>query len=88
MRFAHAGDPTGHPSTKNGRRDSGYFPGFKQIGELFGGFESAFHGWKDPVERVAALVESQRLPLAAPEVGEVLTLGAPGTNVQWWKGLK
>jgi L-ascorbate metabolism protein UlaG (beta-lactamase superfamily) len=112
--------------------DSGYFPGFKQIGERFGGFDLAlmengaydsywpsvhmspeetvqafldlrgrmlylvhnstfnlaFHAWKDPLERVAALAEAQRLPLATPEIGEVLTIGAPRTNVQWWKGLK
>ena len=112
--------------------DSGYFAGFKQIGERFGGFDLAlmengaydsywpsvhlspeetvqafkdvrakvlylvhnstfdlaFHTWQDPLERVAALAEAQRLALATPEIGEVLTIGQPRSNVLWWKGLK
>ncbi len=112
--------------------DSGYFPGFKQIGERFGGFDLAlmengaydsywpsvhmspeetvqafkdlrgrvlylvhnstfnlaFHAWQEPMGRVAALADAQRLTLATPLIGEVLTIGAPRSNVQWWKGLK
>ncbi len=112
--------------------DSGYFPGFKQIGDRFEGFDLAlmengaydsywpsvhmtpeetvqafqdlrghllylvhnstfnlaFHTWHDPLERVAALAEAKRVPLATPEIGEVLTIGRPRTNVLWWKGLK
>lgn len=112
--------------------DSGYFPGFKQIGERFGGFDLAlmengaydsywpsvhmtpeetvqafqdvrgktlyvvhnstfdlaFHTWQDPLQRVAALAEAKGLALATPEIGEVLTIGQPRVNVQWWKGLK
>jgi hypothetical protein len=40
------------------------------------------------LDRVAALAEAQRLSLATPLIGEVLTIGAPRTNVQWWKGLR
>jgi L-ascorbate metabolism protein UlaG (beta-lactamase superfamily) len=112
--------------------DSGYFPGFREIGKRFGGFDLAlmengaydsywpsvhmspeetvrafqdlgarllylvhnstfdlaFHTWQDPLERVAALAEAQRVPLATPEIGEVLTLGQPRKNVLWWKGLR
>jgi L-ascorbate metabolism protein UlaG (beta-lactamase superfamily) len=112
--------------------DSGYFPGFKQIGERFGGFDIAlmengaydtywpsvhlspeetvqafgdlrgkllylvhnstfdlaFHTWRDPLERVAALAEARGIPLATPEIGEVLTLNRPRQNRQWWKGLR
>jgi L-ascorbate metabolism protein UlaG (beta-lactamase superfamily) len=111
--------------------DSGYFAGFKQIGDRFGGFDLslmengaydsywpsvhlspeetvqafkdvrggtlylvhnstfnlAFHTWRDPLDRVAALAEAQRVPLATPEIGEVLTIGQPRSNVLWWKGL-
>jgi hypothetical protein len=28
------------------------------------------------------------LPLATPEIGEVLTLGQPRRNVLWWKQLR
>jgi L-ascorbate metabolism protein UlaG (beta-lactamase superfamily) len=112
--------------------DSGYFPGFRQIGKRFGGFDLAlmengaydpawpsvhmtpeetvqafedvrggllyvvhnstfdlaFHGWRDPLDRVAAQAEAKRVPLATPEIGEVLTLGQPRMNVLWWKGLR
>ncbi len=112
--------------------DSGYFAGFKQIGERFGGFDLAlmengaydsywpavhmtpeetvqafqdvrgrllylvhnstfdlaFHTWQDPLNRAAALAEAKGLPLATPEIGEVLTIGQPRSNLLWWKGLK
>lgn len=51
-------------------------------------FNLAFHTWKDPLERVAALADAKGLPLATPEIGEVLTIGQPRTNVLWWKGLR
>ncbi|MGQ2979101.1 MAG: MBL fold metallo-hydrolase [Polaromonas sp.] len=112
--------------------DTGYFPGFKQIGERLGGFDIAlmengayddywpavhmspeetvqgfkdlrakllylvhnstfdlaFHTWRDPLDRVAALAEKHGIPLATPEIGEALTLGQPRTNVLWWKALR
>ncbi len=112
--------------------DSGYFDGFKLIGERFGGFDIAliengaydsywpsvhlspeetvqahvdlrakllylvhnstfdlaFHTWRDPLERVAALAERRSVALATPEIGEVLTLGHARENKQWWKGLR
>ncbi|MBB1602669.1 MBL fold metallo-hydrolase [Variovorax sp. UMC13] len=112
--------------------DSGYFPGFAQIGERFGGFDLAlmengaydsywpavhmtpeqtvqafrdlrgkllylvhnstfdlaFHTWRDPLDRAAALAHDQQIALATPEIGEVLTLGRPRTNVLWWKNLR
>jgi L-ascorbate metabolism protein UlaG (beta-lactamase superfamily) len=112
--------------------DTGYFGGFRQIGERFGGFDIAlmengaydshwpgvhlspeqtlqaftdlrarllylvhnstfdlaFHPWQEPMERVAMLAEQQGLPLATPEIGEVLTLGRPRENRRWWQGLR
>ena len=112
--------------------DSGYFPGFRQIGERLGGFDIAlmengaydsywpsvhmtpeqtvqafkdlnarllyvvhnstfdlaFHTWRDPLDRVSDLALREGLPLATPEIGEVLTLGRPRTNVLWWKNLR
>ncbi|KNZ33543.1 MAG: beta-lactamase [Methylibium sp. NZG] len=120
--------------------DTGYFDGFKQIGERFGAgapgntggidlallengaydsywpsmhmapeetvqafqdlgarllylvhnstFNLAFHTWADPLERVAAIAQAKGLALATPEVGEVLTIGQPRTNVLWWRGLR
>lgn len=112
--------------------DSGYFPGYRQIGERFAGidlammengaydaywpavhstpeqtvqafrdlrakllyvvhnstFDLAFHTWRDPLDRIAALAEEQKLPLATPEIGEVLTIGRPRENRRWWKDLR
>jgi L-ascorbate metabolism protein UlaG (beta-lactamase superfamily) len=112
--------------------DTGYFPGFKEMGKRLGRidialmengaydsywptvhlspeetvqafqdlgaktlylvhnstFDLAFHTWRDPLERVAALAEQRGLSLATPEIGEVLTLGRPRTNKKWWEGLR
>jgi L-ascorbate metabolism protein UlaG (beta-lactamase superfamily) len=112
--------------------DSGYFPGFADIGNRLGPFDLAlmengaydsywpaahmspeqtvkafndiggktlylvhnstfdlaFHGWRDPLERVSALAEQQGVDLATPEVGEVLTIGLARHNKRWWEGLK
>ena len=51
-------------------------------------FDLAFHTWRDPLDRVAALAEAQRVRAATPEIGEVLTLGKPRQNVLWWKTLQ
>jgi L-ascorbate metabolism protein UlaG (beta-lactamase superfamily) len=51
-------------------------------------FDLAFHTWRDPLERVAALAQAKGLALATPEIGEVLTLGKPRENRKWWEGLK
>ena len=112
--------------------DSGYFPGFKQIGERLGGFDIAlmengaydaywpsvhmtpeetlkafkdlkakllyvvhnstfdlaFHTWRDPLDRVSDLALRDGVALATPEIGEVLTIGQPRSNVLWWKSLR
>lgn len=112
--------------------DSGYFPGFKQIGERLGGFDIAlmengaydaywpsvhmtpeetlkafkdlkakvlyvvhnstfdlaFHTWRDPLDRVSDLALRDGVALATPEIGEVLTIGQPRSNVLWWKNLR
>lgn len=112
--------------------DTGYFPGFKEIGERLGSFDIAlmengaydsnwpmvhmrpeetvraftdlkakllylvhnstfdlaFHGWREPLDRVADLAQQQGLPLATPEIGEVLTLGRTRENKLWWKDLR
>jgi L-ascorbate metabolism protein UlaG (beta-lactamase superfamily) len=112
--------------------DSGYFPGFRQIGERFGGFDLAlmengaydsywpgvhmtpeqsikafedlrgkvlysvhnstfdlaFHGWRDPLERIANLAAEKKIELATPVIGEVLTVGRSRTNTRWWATLR
>jgi L-ascorbate metabolism protein UlaG (beta-lactamase superfamily) len=51
-------------------------------------FDLAFHGWREPLERVAALAQQRGIALATPEIGEVLTLGKPRVNRKWWEGLR
>ena len=51
-------------------------------------FDLAFHGWREPLERVAALAQQRGIHLATPEIGEVLTLGKPRENRKWWEGLR
>jgi L-ascorbate metabolism protein UlaG (beta-lactamase superfamily) len=112
--------------------DTGYFPGFKEIGARLGRidialmengaydsgwpavhmtpeetvqafqdlgartlylvhnstFDLAFHRWREPLERVAALAQQRGIALATPEIGEVLTLGKPRDNRRWWEGLR
>lgn len=51
-------------------------------------FDLAFHTWKDPLDRVAALAQQRGIHLATPEIGEVLTLGKPRENRKWWEGLR
>ena len=46
-------------------------------------FDLAFHTWQDPLERLADLAQAKGIELATPEIGEVLTVGAPRTN---WRG--
>ena len=52
-----------------------------------GTFDLAFHGWREPMERVAAIAQREGIVLATPEFGEVLTLGRPRTNRLWWREL-
>jgi L-ascorbate metabolism protein UlaG (beta-lactamase superfamily) len=112
--------------------DSGYFPGFREIGERVGAidlalmengaydkdwpavhmtpeqtvqafqdlkartlfsvhnstFDLAFHPWREPMERLAALAGERGIALATPEIGEVLTVGQPRVNVLWWAKLR
>lgn len=112
--------------------DTGYFPGFKEIGRRLGPidialmengawdsywptvhmtpeetvqafqdlgaralylvhnstFDLAFHGWREPLDRVAALAQDKGIALPTPEIGEVLTLGRPRENRRWWDALR
>lgn len=112
--------------------DTGYFDGFRQIGERFGGFDLAlmengaydaywpavhmtpeesvqafvdlrarvlysvhnstfdvaFHPWREPLDRLAALAAARGIELATPEIGEVLTVGRARSNQRWWDRLR
>jgi L-ascorbate metabolism protein UlaG (beta-lactamase superfamily) len=52
------------------------------------GFDLAFHGWHEPLDRVAALAEANGVELATPEIGEVMTVARVRQNTRWWMGLR
>ena len=112
--------------------DSGYFPGFREIGARVGAidlalmengaydkdwpavhmtpeetvrafqdlkaktlygvhnstFDLAFHPWREPMDRLAALAAARGIELATPVIGEVLTVGKPRVNELWWAKLR
>ena len=51
-------------------------------------FDLAFHRWQAPLAELAALAQAKGIDLATPEIGEVLTVGAPRANRLWWEGLR
>lgn len=51
-------------------------------------FDLALHPWRHPMDSVLALAQQKSLPLATPEIGEVLTLGQPRENKAWWQALR
>jgi L-ascorbate metabolism protein UlaG (beta-lactamase superfamily) len=51
-------------------------------------FDLAFHPWREPMDRVAAIAEKEGVDLATPVIGEVLTVGAARQNQRWWKDLR
>lgn len=120
------GDPQWQLADRHSSGGTGYFPGFKAIGQKLGPmdialmengaydsywpsvhmapeetvqafqdlgartlylvhstFDLAFHGWREPLERVAALAQEKGVALATPEIGEVLTLGKARVNRKW-----
>ena len=52
------------------------------------GFDLAFHTWHAPLDRIAALAAENRIELATPEIGELVTVGKARDNQRWWAGLR
>ena len=44
-------------------------------------FDLAFHTWQDPLDRLADLAALKNIELATPEIGEVMTVRQPRTNI-------
>ena len=51
-------------------------------------FDLAFHPWREPMDRLAALATARGIDLATPLIGEVLTVGKPRVNELWWAKLR
>ena len=109
--------------------DSGYFPGFKTIGEKFGPFNLAMlecgqysqywpsihmapeetfqaakdlnaksllpihwgkfklsiHPWTEPIERLIAANNENKISIATPKIGQTIDLANPLPNEFWWR---
>lgn len=109
--------------------DSGYFDGFKQIGEKYGPFDLtmietgaydrnwetihmlpeeslqahidlkgkhlmpihngtfdlAFHGWREPFERISAAAAEKGVMLSTPIMGQIISINSVEPTQQWWK---
>lgn len=51
-----------------------------------GTFDLAFHGWREPFERVTQLAGDRGLAVSTPRMGERLDLAAPQRGQRWWAG--
>jgi len=52
-----------------------------------GTFDLAMHPWTEPMERLTALSEAQRVSLATPRMGERVDIMAPLEGERWWRGV-
>jgi L-ascorbate metabolism protein UlaG (beta-lactamase superfamily) len=53
-----------------------------------GTFDLAFHPWREPLESIARLAETQGIALATPQLGEPVTIGRARINLHWWEGMR
>lgn len=64
--------------------DTGYFDGFKAIGEKYGTFDLGLHPWREPFDRIASLAAQRGVLLATPVMGQALSLKQPQAGPRWW----
>lgn len=50
-------------------------------------FDLALHGWTEPLERLAELVESRDVVLATPQIGARMALDGETRFAYWWREL-
>jgi hypothetical protein len=48
------------------------------------GFDLAYHGWTEPVERVLAAADSQGVRAVTPRPGEMVEPTRPAAPARWW----
>ncbi len=49
-----------------------------------GTFDLGLHAWREPFDRIAALADERGVPLATPEMGQMLELKQPQAGTRWW----
>jgi L-ascorbate metabolism protein UlaG (beta-lactamase superfamily) len=53
-----------------------------------GTFDLGLHAWHEPFDRITALAEQRAIPLATPQMGEMLSMKQPQTGKRWWQEVK
>ena len=51
-------------------------------------FSLALHAWDESIERVTKEAHRLNVVLVHPMIGAKLDLNKPGSNPEWWKGIK
>jgi hypothetical protein len=51
------------------------------------GFDLAYHGWTEPIERALAAADSQGARIATPRLGERVEPARLGPPARWWPRL-
>src|SRR6185369_1948167 len=53
----------------------------------WGLFKLAYHGWTEPVERLIAAAEKERVSFAVPKPGEMVNPSSPPVLDRWWPSI-
>jgi L-ascorbate metabolism protein UlaG (beta-lactamase superfamily) len=51
-------------------------------------FNLAYHAWDEPILRAARAAAEQHVKLITPRVGEVVEIGQPFENIEWYKAAR
>lgn len=51
----------------------------------WGMYQLALHSWYDPIQQIFKLTQDESIPLIAPKLGEIITLGNYNKVEQWWE---
>ncbi len=54
----------------------------------WGGFSLAMHPWQEPAERFVAAAKKENLPIATPQIGEIVILPFYENHTPWWTDVK
>ena len=51
----------------------------------WGKFNLSLHPWKEPIQRVLKKAEELKVEIITPEIGNIMLVGKPVDNPEWWK---
>jgi L-ascorbate metabolism protein UlaG (beta-lactamase superfamily) len=53
-----------------------------------GTFDLGMHAWHEPFDRIMVLAQGKNIPLATPQMGEMLSMKQPHEGQRWWTAVK